>query len=138
MNSRCAGILAGARILVVEDDPFIAMELQDRLSERGAEVMGPVPAVRAALRILETSLPDAAVLDVNLRGEMSTPVAAVLSAAAVPFVLVTGYSRKQLDPDLQDAILLPKPFSSRELAGVLEGLLAERSERAGRGSSGTG
>lgn len=89
----------------------------------GARVVGPVPAVQAALQAIEAALPDAAVLDVNLRGEMSTPIAAVLSRAAVPFVLVTGYSRRQLDPELREAPIVPKPFSSCELVSALQGLL---------------
>ncbi len=113
----------GLRILIVEDDPFIAMDLQDRLSVLGADVIGPVPAVLAAMRAIGDALPDAAVLDVNLRGEMSTPIACALSEAEVPFVLVTGYSRGQLDPKLRGATILPKPFCPDELARALERLL---------------
>lgn len=125
MNVQDFSVLVGSRVLVVEDDPFIAMELQDRLADLGAKVVGPVAAVSAALQAIEVTLPDAAVLDVNLRGEMSTPVAAVLSGADVPFVVVTGYSRRQLDPELRRAPILPKPVSPCELAVVLERLLRE-------------
>jgi CheY-like chemotaxis protein len=89
--------LSRRRLLVVEDDPFIAVDLHDLLASAGAVVLGPVPTVRAALALLETDRPHAALLDLNLRGERSTPVAEALHAAAVPFVLVTGYSRSQID-----------------------------------------
>ena len=125
MNIQKTTVLAGTIILVVEDDPFIAMDLQDCLCGLGAEVLGPLPAVRPALEALEAVRPDLAVLDVNLRGEMSTPVANALSAAGVPFVLVTGYSRQQLDPALRDLPILPKPVSTCQLSQLLQRLLAE-------------
>ena len=118
-------VLVGSRVLVVEDDPFIAMELQDRLAGLGAKVVGPVPAVGAALREIGAAPPDAVVLDVNLRGEISTPVANMLSEADVPFVVVTGYSRGQLDPELREAPILSKPVSPCEVAIALEGLLRQ-------------
>ena len=112
--------LAGSRVLVAEDDPFIAAELQDLLSEKGAEVMGPVPTVRAAMAAIEAEIPDAAVLDVNLRDASSAPIATALRSAAVPVVLVTGYSRHLLDdPTLREAPIVSKPLRAEELLIVL-------------------
>lgn len=122
-------ILAGSRVLVAEDDPFIAVELQDLLAEHGAEVLGPVPSVRAAMAAIEAGTPDVAVLDVNLRDACSAPVAEALRAAAVPVVLVTGYSRRMLaDPVLQGVPILSKPVRSEELMAVLRRLLARQRE----------
>ena len=110
------GALRGRRVLVVEDDPLIAMELADLLATGEVEALGPVPTVRAALDALAAAQPDAAVLDLNLRGERSTPVARALLEAGVPFVLTTGYARSQLDePELAEAPLVPKPVDHRLL-----------------------
>jgi CheY-like chemotaxis protein len=117
-------LLSGRRLLVVEDDPFISVDLQDLLASAGAVVLGPVPTVRAALALLETDRPHAALLDLNLRGERSTPVAEALQAAAVPFVLVTGYSGSQIDePAFREATIVPKPVRASILMRALQRLL---------------
>jgi CheY-like chemotaxis protein len=117
-------LLSGRRLLVVEDDPFISVDLQDLLASAGAVVLGPVPTVRAALALLETDRPHAALLDLNLRGERSTPVAEALQAAAVPFVLVTGYSASQIDePAFREATIVSKPVRASILMRALQRLL---------------
>ena len=84
-------ILAGLRILVVEDEPLIAMELIDNLEDVGAAPFGPVMTVAGALSIVRSGEPlDAALLNVNLRGEASFPVADALIERGVPFLFVTG------------------------------------------------
>ncbi len=119
--------LAGRRVLVAEDDPLIAAELHDVLSDHGAEVLGPVPTVRAAMAAIKFETPDVAVLDVNLRDASSAPVVDLLRAAAVPVVLVTGYSRGLLDDIcLRDAPILSKPVRPKELIALLEGALSRR------------
>ena len=117
--------LAGRRILVAEDDPLIAAELRDALADQGAEVVGPVPTVRAAMAAIEARPPDIAVLDVNLRNASSAPVVDLLRAAAVPHVLVTGYLQHQLDDaSLREAPILSKPLRRKELIATLEGAIA--------------
>ena len=119
--------LRGRRILVVEDDPLIAMEIVDVLAAAGAELAGPAPTVRAALAALAEGRPEVAVLDLNLRGECSTPVAAALREAGVPFVLASGYARSQIEePELAEAPLVPKPVDHRLLTGWLVRLLPAR------------
>jgi two-component SAPR family response regulator len=88
--------LAGLRILIVEDEFLLAMDLEMMLQQRGCMVLGPVPSVGHALRLLDHEQPDVALLDVNLKGERATPVAAELQAHGVPYVLITGYSAVQL------------------------------------------
>ena len=123
-NEGAAG-LAGVRVLIVEDELLVALDLEESLAAAGAEVLGPVPTVRRALAALERRLPDIAVLDLNLRGEQSTPVARVLRFANVPFVLMTGYSRHHLDdPLLRDVPHIPKPMNSRTLIRALCDLLS--------------
>ena len=122
--------LAGRRVLVAEDDPLIAADLHDALAGQGAEVVGPVPTVGAAMAAIEAGAPDIAVLDVNLRNASSAPLVDVLRAAAVPHVLVTGYPRHLLDePCLREAPILSKPVGRRELIAILERVLFRASAR---------
>ncbi len=108
------------RVLVVEDELILAMQLEDLLSELGHAVLGPAPTVERALDLLAQEQPDVALLDVNLRGKRVTPVAEVLQARAVPFVLITGYSEHQLsEAVLCEAPRLDKPVDSGELSRLL-------------------
>jgi CheY-like chemotaxis protein len=113
--------LDGLRVLIVEDELVIAMELENLLRGLGCIVLGPAPTVRAALRTLAAERPDVAVLDVNLQGERVTLVAEALREQGVPFVLVTGYGSERLHEEaLQDAPHLRKPVEANELARALE------------------
>lgn len=79
------------RLLVVEDEPLIAMALAQDLSKLGWDIVGPAGTVDEALRLVADKLPDAAVLDVNLGGELVYPIAEWLRARGVPFVFCSGY-----------------------------------------------
>jgi CheY-like chemotaxis protein len=115
--------LSGLRVLIVEDEFFAAVELEDLLQGMGCIVVETAPTIAQALRALANEWPDVAVLDVNLRGEQVTPVAEILQERGVPFVLVTGYQRGQLHEEaLQRAPLLRKPVEGRRLASELAGL----------------
>jgi CheY-like chemotaxis protein len=85
--------LTGLRILVVEDEYLIAMDLADRLADLGAEVIGPAGSVTEALAIVgaKGNRIDGAVLDVNLRNEHVYPVANALTARGVRFIFASGY-----------------------------------------------
>ncbi len=121
---------AGLRVLVVEDELVVALELEDLLTGLGYAVLGPASTVERALALLARERPDMALLDVNLNGERVTPVAEALRARGVPFVLVTGYGKKQLrEAVLRDARRLSKPVDGRRLGR----LLAEVSGRPGGG-----
>jgi CheY-like chemotaxis protein len=117
--------LAGARILVVEDNFLLAMEIESVLGSAGCTVVGPVATIDEAIALLkrESGL-DAAVLDVDLQGRWVTPVANALGALGVPYVLVTGYADPQLrDPELQGRPRLDKPVDSTDLVRALDQLL---------------
>ena len=121
-----------ARILVVEDELLTAMELDDTLRSAGYQVLGPAANVSAALELLRDERPDAAVLDVNLAGEWVTPVAEVLRAMFVPFILASGYGAADLlaEPVLRDAVNVGKPSRSelllQEVRDVLRSTEPER------------
>lgn len=105
-----AEVLAGRRILVVEDEPLLAMLVEDLLLDAGCVVIGPATSVSDALRLLDLEPPDAAVLDVNLTEEQVYPVATRLEQAGVPYVFVTGYGVHGLHPDFSDRPTIQKPF----------------------------
>lgn len=113
------------QILVVEDELLIAMELEHMLRGAGYQVVGPADRVGMALELLRYMRPDAAVLDVNLAGERVTPVAEVLRAMAIPFVLASGYSAADLSDEdvLKGAVNLGKPTKAQRLLHELGQLL---------------
>ncbi|MBI1682597.1 PAS domain-containing protein [Caulobacter hibisci] len=113
--------LRNQRVLVVEDEALVAMELARVLSLAGAQVVGPVGDVAEALELIETSLIDRAVLDVNLGGRMVTPVAKALAERAIPFVYLTGYQ----EPGLDDGPVLHKPTTPEALVSALANRRAE-------------
>jgi len=89
--------LCGQHVLIVEDEYFLAQDLADYFQDLGVEVLGPVPSVAEALRLLESAEVQGAILDVNLRGERVYPVADVLRQKHVPFVFASGYGG-ELEP----------------------------------------
>ncbi len=115
-------VLRGRRIMIVEDEMLVAMELEALLAEQGCAVIGPAPTADRALALLAEGLPDAAILDVNLNGQTATPVAAALRAQNVPFLLATGYSQS-LQLELKDTPRVDKPVNHERLVRVLAQLL---------------
>ncbi|MGD9740112.1 MAG: response regulator [Bauldia sp.] len=111
-------------VLVVEDDALVAMEMETRIAALGCRVIGPAGTLERARDLIDTMRPDAAFLDVNIRGRRVTPIAERLLAEGVPFALVTGYARLPFDePALQAAPKLSKPIGDKELAGMLSRML---------------
>lgn len=112
--------LRGCRVLIVEDEVLIAMELESLVAEQGWTAMGPVPTVERALALLDQERPDVVILDLNLNGQSSAPVAAVLIARDVPFILATGYGEaRSLQPELKDAPRIDKPVNHQQLVRAL-------------------
>src|SRR5258706_6607311 len=108
------------KILVVEDDALIAMEMAERLTELGYAVVEPAASVEAAEKLIAAQGPDAALLDANLAGVSSVPLGARLIAMGVPVAFCTGYDAiKNLPPELAKAPILTKPISDDALAAVL-------------------
>jgi DNA-binding response OmpR family regulator len=107
--------LSGRRILVVEDEYLIAIEMERWLQEAGAEVAGPVPDTKRALALIETEPLDAAVLDVHLNGEPVYPVADRLTERGVPYLFATGEIRIAEGSDYRSHAVLGKPVLDSEL-----------------------
>lgn len=111
------------RILLVEDEVLIALQITYALEDAGFEVVGPCQTVAQALRQLDLAdCCDAAVLDANLRNESALPVAKMLSALGVPFVVTTGYDRSQLLGELAAAPIMSKPLRTEDLITQLKQL----------------
>ncbi len=112
--------LQGRRVLIVEDELLIAMQLEMLLAEHGCLVVGPAASVRAAIDHIDRYQPDGVLLDGNLNGESSAPVAEKLRTNGIPFVLVTGYVSTALaDPVLRTAPCVAKPFTGNEPIRVM-------------------
>ena len=112
--------LVGLRILVVEDTLLVADLMCDCLESFGCTVVGPVAGVQAALDLAVSESLDGALLDVNLAGEFSFPVATALGARNVPVVFLTGYDDAATFPrEFQSMPRIAKPFRYNNLAEVL-------------------
>jgi CheY-like chemotaxis protein len=107
------------RILVVEDEVMIAMLLEDMLADLGYEVVGPANRLEDGLALAHAADVDLAVLDVNLNGMLSTPIAQVLTQRGIPFVIATGYGSGGLDDPGDAQHVLKKPFTPDDLGRII-------------------
>lgn len=112
--------LHGLRVLVVEDDYFIAMEMCSALRAAGAEIIGPARDVETGLAALQDERIDCGVLDINLRGRLAFEIAAKLRTRNIPVVFATGYDAAMIPSELGDAIRLEKPVDLDELCEAIE------------------
>ena len=107
--------IAGRRILVVEDETLIAMEIEATLEALGCEIVGPVGTLETALQLAREMTLDAAILDVTIRGGKSYSVANELLSRDIPFALASGYGDWALPEAMRDCPRLTKPFTTAEL-----------------------
>jgi CheY-like chemotaxis protein len=120
-------ILAGRRILVVEDEFFLADDYRQILADLGAEVLGPVATLGEGLRIVEAaSQIDLALLDVQLRGNDVFAISAALKGRKIPFVFATGFGVRQIPPGYEDVPRLEKPFERGALIVAIEACVGEQ------------
>jgi len=115
-------MIAGKRILVVEDEFIVAAMLCDTLEDAGAVPLGPVGRLNDALEAIAAGGIDAAVLDWNLAGEPSLAAAAALAQRNVPFVIATGYG--SVEAPFDDRPILGKPYVSAHLIDKLAAFFA--------------
>ncbi|MFO1143984.1 MAG: PAS domain S-box protein [Amaricoccus sp.] len=118
--------LVGRRILVVEDEPLIAMDIEEKLLSLGCTVIGPAPNPATARRLIAETAPDAALLDANLSGQRVDELALELRRRAIPFAFATGFGRESLPPEFGDAPILAKPFDGEQLVAMVRRLLQVR------------
>jgi len=114
-NSEHIPQLKDLRVLVVEDEALVALQLEDMLVEFGCAVIGPASRVAQALKLLHGEPVEAAVLDLNIAGELVYPVADELGIRGVPYIFVTAYGTPGLTEPYRSRPVLEKPFARREL-----------------------
>ncbi|WP_164740487.1 response regulator [Rhizobium chutanense] len=122
MKSSAIELFAGKRILIVEDEYFLADETRRKLEKAGAIVIGPVAGVAAALELVENEEIDAAILDVHLEGEFVFPVAEELERCDIPFVFATAFDPSVIPVKFTGFALCEKPTELEKIAEALFGL----------------
>jgi DNA-binding response OmpR family regulator len=113
----------GKRVLLVEDDPLVAMLSEEMLTDAGYQVADQAADVETASEMARSGNYDAVMLDLNLHGASARPVAEILDARSVPFVFATGYGESGWD-GYEHVPVLSKPFSAQEVRTVLGQLLS--------------
>jgi len=107
--------LHGKRILLIEDEPLVAMDVESTLTAAGCKVVGQAATLERAKQLIEESDCDAALVDVNLAGQPVDELATLLTRKNRPFAFVTGYGREALPAGFRGAVVLGKPFGADQL-----------------------
>jgi len=110
--------LSGRRLLLVEDEMILALDLSDIVEGFGCTVV-VASRVSNALAVLQDTTFDAAILDLNLAGDMAYPIADELDRLGVPFIFTTGYGTEGVDANYQAHSVLSKPYTQREVLAAL-------------------
>jgi len=111
-------------VLVVEDEPLIGIVIEDVVDELGHNVVGPATELNQALDLATNALVECAILDINIRGGESYPVAFALLDRGVPILLATGHGPHTLPARLREEACLSKPFTTKQLDEALRKLFA--------------
>ena len=126
MTTETTDVLQGARVLVLEDETLVSMMVEDMLMDLGCEIIGPFARLDQAMTFVDGGAPiDLALLDVNLGGERSFPLAEKLSGKSIPFVFTTGYDESGMPDQWRGRPSLRKPFMMNEMALALRGALTK-------------
>jgi CheY-like chemotaxis protein len=133
IRSHPMGALKGRRILVLEEQPSIAMRLVAILREAGCRIAGPAEGVSDALNLIGQETIDAAILDVKIAGNSTLPVARELARQNIPYVFTSGNKSRRLDQRCAPARVITKPYSADHIIEVLLALM--RSTRTSRAAS---
>ena len=115
-----------ARILIVEDEPLIALDLEGMLLDADFEVADIAGTIEKALVIIEMGELDAVLLDANLKGVSSAPVALALAVRGLPFLVLSGYAADQQPEAFRAGSYLQKPASPVQIIKLLNGILSEK------------
>jgi len=113
------------RVLLVEDEMMIAMMLEDMLIDLGHSVVGIAPSLKTALHLAGSETFDVAILDINLAGERSFPVAHLLRERGLPFLFSTGYGSAGLEDPFGAVMTLKKPYQIDDLARAVDQIVAD-------------
>jgi CheY-like chemotaxis protein len=116
MTDACSNL----RVLVIEDEGIVAMLLEDMLADLGHEVVASASNIERATKLVGEAEIDLAILDVNLNGHHTYPLADTLAERGIPFIFATGYGNAGLKTEWREANVLQKPFTERDLATVID------------------
>ena len=119
-GERC---LRGKSVLIVEDNFLLAEDLRSSVEQTGAEIIGPIGDASQALAAAQEKKIDVALLDVGLESQSSIAVARALAYRLIPFIIITGYVRDALPPELENALYLAKPIMPGSVLNVISALL---------------
>ena len=111
--------LAGLRVLVVEDNSFIALAIEGALTDQGAEIVGPMSTATEASKLVTREHVDVAVLDIGLADGRVFPLVDLLNTAGVPMLFVTGYGQEVVPRRYRNVPRIEKPFSTDDLIGTV-------------------
>ena len=117
--------LTSLKILVVDDEAIIGMLIEDILMDAGCRSVELKNNLRDAVTYLAANRPDFAILDINLGATSSYPLADHLRTSGVPFMFLSGYGSRGLDPAYADCRALPKPFQHDDLLAAVRDAIAE-------------
>lgn len=123
MDVRPDNSLDGMRVLIIEDEPLVALDIENMLGENGLETVGPANTVESALDHVAEGAFDVALLDANLQGEGVEEVAKALTGSGARFAFVTGYGRDGLPEDFRQAPMVSKPFSQESLIACISDIV---------------
>ncbi len=115
-----------ARVLIIEDEPIIALGLEDVLIDAGFQIAGVAGKLEKALALIESGACDVAIVDANLAGVSASPLAIALAARGLPFIVMSGYSPEQLQGEFSGALFVQKPCRPELLIATLNSLLLDR------------
>ena len=116
------------RVLIVEDEPIIALGLEDVLIDAGFQIAGVAGKLEKALSLVESGVCDVAIVDANLAGVSASPVAIALAARGLPFIVLSGYSPEQMQGVFPGALFIQKPCGPELLLEKLNTLLLDRKD----------
>jgi DNA-binding response OmpR family regulator len=115
-----------ARILIIEDDATMAHDIQDLLVDAGFEIAGVAGRLEKALALIESGACDAAIVDANLAGVSASPAASALTARGLPFIVLSGYSREQVQGAFSGATFIQKPCRPAQLIQALNAIVLKQ------------
>lgn len=117
------------RVLIVEDSPVIAVDAEQRLQDAGWFVVGPAYDMNQAMDLAKREQIDAAMVDINIRGEKSFAVMQVLSDRNIPFFITSGYADWSMPEEWRNCPRLQKPYPLGSLVKAIEQLVSEKQDR---------
>ncbi len=118
--------LHNVTVMVAEEDPLLADDLRNILTEHGATVAGPASNVEAALELLENSKPDCAILNAGVAYETAMRISRRLNELGIPYLIQSGHSEQKLPDDLKGSRFLAKPIERQRLIESLVAMLADK------------